>query len=199
MLSFKHIYVSVLVDCIGLGWDRFLQICVVLQAFVVPLASFALAYGFFWVLRKAAASVIGMMVASVEMLLLGCSYHFFVVAHSTPSTLLTSTAFAQPYADPFGGLISLPKWVGVTLGILCAVAAVGILLLVMFWWKQLSLCTTVLKSAAMVLHEAPPKFLALLPIFTASAFAVHTAFALWGILHLIASGEQFTRSSIREL
>lgn len=160
-----------------------------LQALLVPLASFGLAYGFFWVLRKAATCVIGLLVLSVELLLSGCSYHFFVVARSSVFTTHAGAAYAGPYDAAYGGFVFLPRWAAGALGATCAVCAVGVLLLVLAWWKQLALCTTVLKSAAMVLHEAPPKFLALLPVFTAAAFAVHTAFALLGVLHLMASGE----------
>lgn len=157
-------------------------------AFLVPLASFALAYGFFWVLRKAATSVIGLLVLSIELLLLACSYHFFVVARSTAFTAHAAAVYAGPYDAPYRSFVFLPSWAAGALGATCALCAVGVLLLVLAWWKQLALCTTVLKSAAMVLHEAPPKFLALLPVFTATAFAVHTAFALLGVLHLMASG-----------
>lgn len=152
-------------------------------AFLVPLASFALAYGFFWILRKAATSVIGIFVMSIELLLGVCSYYFFTLSHASSFTAEAAAAYEAPYEFLF-----VPGWAALGLGVTFAVCTVGFLLLVMAWWKQLSLCTTVLKSAAMVLHEAPPKFLALLPVFTATAFAVHSAFALLGVLHLMASG-----------
>ncbi|KAL8271737.1 hypothetical protein Esti_004332 [Eimeria stiedai] len=165
-------------------------------AFFVPLASFALAYGFFWILRKAAASVIRLMVVLIEVLLLGTSYHFFATARAAAAAAAGAAAEAAAAVDlklsaEFVGALHaaevFPRWLALCLGVLFAVFAVLFLVLTVRWWQQLSLCTAVLKSAAFVLHEAPPRFLALLPVFTAVAFALHTAFALLGVLHLMAS------------
>ncbi|KAL8427211.1 hypothetical protein Efla_006492 [Eimeria flavescens] len=148
-------------------------------AFMVPLASFALAYSFFLVLRKAAGLAVYLLLSAIELLLISCSFHFFSVARNAAALSIEIRQI---------GIFSfLPPWAAVVVGVAFACMAVGFLFLILFFWKELSLSITVLKSAAFVLHEAPPKFLLLLPAFSAAAFAAHAGFGLLGVLQLFAS------------
>ncbi|XP_026191016.1 uncharacterized protein LOC113146804 [Cyclospora cayetanensis] len=144
----------------------------------------------------AAPLVVISLIAAAELTFLLSSIHFFSRAraawstvHGTAASVASEAGLKTPFDASF---TAIPLWISVSLGVLSAAAAVVLLLCVLSFRRQLSLCTTVIRSAAGVLREAPSKFLLLLPGFTALTFAVHAAIALFGILHVMAGSAKFS-------
>lgn len=75
------------------------------------------------------------------------------------------------------------------LGILCSLCAISIAVCAVIFRRELQMSTSVLTAAAMLLQQAPVKFLLLLPLAAASALATHSALLLTAVSHILALGE----------
>lgn len=97
------------------------------------------------------------------------------------STFLAVPPFAVA-SSVLGGTGSL------VLGILCSLCAVSIAVCAVIFRRELQMSTSVLTAAAMLLQQAPAKFLLLLPLAAASALATHSALLLTAVSHILALG-----------
>lgn len=157
---------------------------------LIPIFSFSLSFGFFLFIQKAADFLLLVFVAAGELLLLSCSFYCFSLSHAAaaaarPAATVAAAAAAGAATVP---LSALPGWLLFVLGAIFCLLAVSFLLLAVSYREQLFLCSAVVKAAAAVLSGAPLSFLLLLPLITAAAFATHVAFAMGGVLHLMAAG-----------
>ncbi|PFH36524.1 hypothetical protein BESB_047160 [Besnoitia besnoiti] len=70
----------------------------------------------------------------------------------------------------------------------CGAAALLVAFCAVFFRHEIQLSTSVLTAAAMLLQQAPPKFLLLLPLVAGAALVSHGALAVGAVSHLLALG-----------